>query len=184
MGNSSPASKRSSGCCPWLTRRNLVLLGAGSIVFALDQLSKSAIASWLPYGGSTPVIDGFFSIVHARNTGMAFSLFADAAPWFRDVVLPALQLVIILVVLAIFRMVGAAARLSRFALVLVLGGAAGNFCDRMLYGYVTDFLDFYVGSYHWPAFNVADSAITIGAGLLILESVLGRHSPDEAARTG
>ena len=183
MGSRSPAAKRFSGCCAWLTRRNLGLLGFGSLIFVLDQLSKNAISSWLPYGGSSPVIDGFFSLVHVRNTGMAFSLFADAAPWFREFALPALQLAIILVVVAIFRMVGEAAQLSRFALALVLGGAAGNFFDRILHGYVTDFLDFYVASYHWPAFNVADSAITIGAGLLLLDSIRTRPSPGEAVGT-
>ncbi len=182
MRNKDPASKRLSGCCPWLMRGNLPLAGLGLLVFVLDQLSKSAISSWLPHGGSKVVIDGFFSFVHARNTGMAFSLFADAAPWFRELVLPAAQLIIILAVLAMFRMVGGAARLSRVALALVLGGAAGNLYDRLLHGYVTDFLDFYVSSYHWPAFNVADSAITIGAGLLILESMRGHHSAEEAAR--
>ena len=183
MGNKSLAAKRFSGCCPWLTRGTPGLLGIGLAVFVLDQLTKSAVSSWLPHGGSRPVIDGFFSFVHVRNTGIAFGLFADAAPWFRETVLPAGQLLIILAVVVIFRMVGEAAPLSRIAMVLVLGGAVGNFCDRMLHGYVTDFLDFYVASYHWPAFNVADSAITVGAGLLLLEALLGRHGAAEAART-
>ena len=182
MGNKSLAATPSSGCCPWLSRGNLGLLGIGLAIFVTDQLTKSAVSSWLPYGGASPVIDGFFSLVHVRNTGMAFSLFADAAPWFRETLLPAAQLMIILAVAVIFRTVGEAARLSRLALVLVLGGAAGNFCDRMLHGYVTDFLDFYVGSYHWPAFNVADSAITVGAALLLLEALLGRPAAGEAAR--
>jgi signal peptidase II len=163
-------------------RGNVTIAGLGLCVFVMDQVSKHAISSWLPHGGSRIVIDGFFSLVHARNTGMAFSLFADAAPWFRDFVLPAGQLVIVVAVVGMFRMIGAGARLSRIALVLVLGGAAGNLYDRLLHGYVTDFLDFYVASYHWPAFNVADSAITIGAALLVLESMLGHHSADEPAR--
>ena len=174
--------KRFSACCPWLTPANLSLFGLCGFVFVLDQVSKSAISSWLPYGGSSSVIDGFFNLVHVRNTGIAFSLFADAAPWFREVVLPVAQSAIIVVILAFLWKVGESARLSRVALALVLGGAAGNLYDRLLHGYVTDFLDFYLATYHWPAFNVADSAITTGAGLLILDSMLGRHSAGTTAR--
>ena len=173
--------KRFSACCPWLTPANLALFAVCGSVFVLDQVSKSAISSWLPYGGSRSVIGGFFDLVHVRNTGIAFSLFADAAPWFREVVLPVAQLAIIVAILAFLWKVGESAPLSRVALALVLGGAAGNLYDRLLYGYVTDFLDFYVGAYHWPAFNVADSAITTGVGLLILDSMLGRHSAGATA---
>ena len=159
----------------------LALAGVGGLVFALDRLTKSAISSSLPVGGSRGVIDGFFDLVHFRNTGMAFSLFADSEPWFREWVLPAAQIAIVVLVVLMFRSLGESAPMSRLALALVLGGAAGNLYDRMLHGYVTDFLDFYLASYHWPAFNVADSAITVGAGLLILDSVLGRHGPRHAA---
>ena len=168
--------KRFSACCPWLTPANLSLFGLCGLVFVFDQVSKSAVSSWLPYRESRSVIDGFFNLVHVRNTGMAFSLFADSAPWFREGVLPVAQAAIIVVILVFLWRIGDSARLSRVALALVLGGAAGNLYDRLLHGYVTDFLDFYVASYHWPAFNVADSAITTGAGLLILDSMLGRQS--------
>lgn len=146
-----------------------------ALVVALDGASKAAVVAWMPYGASWSVLDGFFNLVHVRNTGIAFSLFADSAPWFREVALPAFAFAAIAVILAMFRQLGAAAGRSRVALALILAGAAGNLFDRLRQGYVTDFLDFYVGSYHWPAFNVADAAITTGAALLLLDSFLGRR---------
>ncbi len=167
-------------CCSSLVgRSNLALAAIGISVFALDQLSKAAVASGLAFGDSRSVIDGFFRLVHVRNTGMAFSLFHDADAWFRDYALPGVQFAVIAALVLMLRRMEVGG-LGRVALALILGGAAGNLVDRLLHGYVTDFLDFYVGALHWPAFNVADSAITVGAGLLILESVLGRRPEGEA----
>lgn len=154
---------------------------AGAIL-ALDRVTKIAIAETMPYRASESVIGGFFNLVHVRNRGIAFSLFADAAPWFRDVVLPVVSVVAIVAIVATLRQRAMTHPLSRIALALILAGAAGNLYDRLLYGYVTDFLDFYVGDYHWPAFNVADSALTVGAILLVLDSFAdrrpGQSSPD------
>ena len=149
-------------------------------VVALDWLTKAAVAGTMPYGSAEALVPGFFNLVHARNPGIAFSLFADSAPWFRDVVLPAVSLAAVGIIAFMFRKLHELPAASRVALALVLAGAVGNLSERLLHGYVTDFLDFYVGAYHWPAFNVADSAITVGATLLILESFLGRHRASEA----
>ena len=96
--------------------------------------------------------------------------------------LPAVSAAAIIIGFAMMRDSARMPVTSRTALALVLAGAVGNLSERLLHGYVTDFLDFYAGPYHWPAFNVADSAITIGAVLLILDSLLGRHAVQEAAR--
>ena len=130
----------------------------------------------MSHGESRSVVEGFFNLVHVRNPGIAFSLFADAAPWFRDGVLPAFSVAAIAVILVLFRRFQDMPGASRIALALILSGAAGNLYDRLQQGYVTDFLDFFVGSYHWPAFNVADSAITLGAALLLLESFRGARA--------
>lgn len=160
------------------------LVAIVGLVLALDWVTKSAVASWLPLGASRSVVDGFFDLVHYRNTGMAFGLFASSEPWLREWVLPAAQIAIVVLVVAMFRSIGDEAPRSRIALALVLGGAAGNLSERLLSGFVTDFLDFYLASYHWPAFNVADSAITIGAGLLILDSVMMGRRPIREAASG
>jgi signal peptidase II len=158
-------------------------LAAGLI--GLDRVTKIAVASWMPLYDSKPVIGGFFDLVHTRNTGIAFSLFADAGPFVKDVLIPLFSMVAVGMVLYLLWKSAPLSRRMRWALVLILAGAAGNLYDRFVYGYVVDFLDVYVGSYHWPAFNVADSCITIGAGLLLLDSVLGgareaRREPESA----
>lgn len=147
----------------------MLLLAAA--LFALDRWSKVWITESLELYQSEPVIAGFFNLVHARNTGIAFSLFADAGPLVREWFLPLLTLAAIVFVLALFWRYEGGLR-GRTALALILAGAAGNLYDRLVYGYVTDFLDVYVGSYHWPAFNVADSCITVGAVVLLLDSAL------------
>lgn len=177
MGGGELAGPGGGRCCArWpLGKAELALL-AGVLV-ALDRASKVAVEAALPHGASRSVVDGFFNLVHVRNTGIAFSLFADAAPWFRDGVLPAFSVAAIVVILVLFRRFQDVPGASRVALALILSGAVGNLYDRLQQGYVTDFLDFFVGSYHWPAFNVADSAITVGAALLLLESFRGRRAP-------
>lgn len=148
----------------------------------VDWITKWLIIESMPYGSSEPVLAGFFNLVHVRNTGIAFSLFADSALWIRNLVLPAVSVAAIGLILVMFGSSPTMPTTSRIALVLVLAGAIGNLSERLLNGYVTDFLDVYVGTYHWPAFNVADSAITIGAVILVLDSLLGRHSSVESAR--
>ena len=152
-------------------RIRLLLLLLALALFGLDRWSKVTIAQSLELYQSHAVIPGFFDLVHARNTGIAFSLFADAGPLVREWFLPTLTAAAIIFVLILFWRYEGGLR-GRLALTLILAGAAGNLYDRLMYGYVTDFLDVYVGSYHWPAFNVADSCITVGAVLLLLDSAL------------
>ncbi len=167
-GQARPAAK----CCGITPLDVAIALSAGGI-FVADQVAKLAVADWLPYRGSHAVVEGFFNIVHVRNTGMAFSLFADSAPWVRTWVIPAVSVAALVLVVALIRRSGQFSVGTRAALALILGGAAGNLWDRWSHGYVTDFLDFYVGGFHWPAFNVADSAITVGVALMLLESFRG-----------
>lgn len=171
---------RSGQCCAWMGSGWLASGLIFAAILALDRVTKIVIAETMPYRASESVIDGFFNLVHVRNRGIAFSMFADAAPWFRDIALPVVSVVAIVVIVATLRQRAMLHPLSRVALVLILAGAAGNLYDRLLYGYVTDFLDFYVGSYHWPAFNVADSALTVGAILLVLDSFADRRQ-DQAS---
>lgn len=148
-------------------RRRALAIAAG--VFLFDRLSKAIVESRVAVWETVTVIPGFFNIVHTRNPGGAFSLLATAGPGWRAVVLLGISLVATaLAAVLLWRSSGAGGRL-RIGLALILGGALGNICDRLLYGEVTDFLDFYVGRFHWPAFNVADSAITIGAILVLLD---------------
>jgi signal peptidase II len=151
------------------------------LVVALDQATKLAVASRLALGESIPVIPGLLHITLVRNTGMAFGLFATSSVPYKHLLVTLLS-VLALVAVAVYTLRSPAnERLSQVGLTLILGGAAGNILDRLRLGYVVDFIDaFYRGS-HWPAFNVADSAICIGVGLLLLDTLLRREAAPAAA---
>jgi signal peptidase II len=153
-------------------RQTFLLLALGVVLFGLDRWSKAAVAAALPLHSSHPVIPGFFDLVHTRNTGIAFSMLNDASPLIKEWLLPIFSAVAVVAIFVLFWRQSQDASRLRWALALILAGAAGNLYDRLVYGYVVDFLDVYVGAWHWPAFNVADSCITVGAGLLLLDSLL------------
>jgi len=144
---------------------------AGSIL-VLDQASKWYIRHTVDLYESIPVIDSLFHITHVRNTGGAFSLFAGSNPAFRLPFFLLVSVVAIGALLYFVRRVQPDQHLLLFALGSILGGALGNLVDRMAAGEVTDFLDFHWHGYYWPAFNVADSCISIGMIILLLHSFL------------
>lgn len=138
-----------------------------TIVVVLDQIAKAWIEAVIPLHGMVPVIDGLFNLTHIRNPGAAFGfLGAGGNGWRLGFFL--LVAVVAIVVLSVFiYRTPPTDHLTRQAASLVLGGAIGNFIDRVWLGAVVDFLDFYVGRFHWPVFNIADSCITVGVTLLI-----------------
>lgn len=146
----------------------LKYLSLSAVIILLDQWSKWWMASWLSLYETVAVMPNF-NLTMAHNYGAAFSFLADAGGWQRwfFIVLTAVISVVLVVWLAKLK---PAAKLEAFSLSLILGGAIGNVIDRIIHGYVIDFLDVYIGTSHWPAFNVADSAICIGAVLLIIDS--------------
>ena len=148
----------------------LVLL-LGLAVLILDQLTKQAIRNHLVYGESRPIIDGFFNLVYVRNDGAAWNILSG-----HGIILILIS-VSVLVLLFVYRRSFLQEQFShRILLGLLIGGIAGNLVDRIRFGWVTDFLDFQFGSYHYPSFNVADSAICIAIGLYVLTNIL---SPTE-----
>lgn len=154
-------------------RRNAAYLAAAAGLIALDQWTKAIVAASMPLYSSRDVIPGLFSLVHTRNPGIAFSLFADSGPLVRNILVPVLSVAAIALILVMLWNSRNSTAKSHAGLSLILAGAIGNLYDRAAYGYVVDFLDFYIGAYHWPAFNVADSCITIGAGLILLDALRG-----------
>ncbi len=145
------------------------------VVFLSDRLSKLVIETRVAPWDTVVVIPGFFNIIHTRNPGAAFSLLATADPGWRSAVLLSLSIAAVILVSILLWRTTPAEGLLRAGLALILGGALGNLYDRLLFGHVTDFLEFYLGRFRWPAFNVADSAITIGALLVMLELWTGRR---------
>ncbi len=152
-------------------------------VFALDRVTKIVIRGRVSAWDNFTVIPGFFSIVHSENRGAAFGLFSESSSEWRTLLLVALALGVMLFITALLvqpARVGLSSTLTlRLGLALVLGGAMGNVYDRVLRGAVTDFLDFTFGSYQFPTFNIADSAITVGAGLLLIDMWLSRQRHDQ-----
>ncbi|OHC87037.1 MAG: signal peptidase II [Sideroxydans sp. RIFOXYB12_FULL_59_6] len=141
------------------------------IVIVLDQLSKLAITSHFVYGESLPVTP-FFNLVLAHNTGAAFSFLSEAGGmqrWLFSII----AIVASVWIVWLLRK-HQSEKVFSLALAFILGGALGNLIDRIAYGYVIDFLDFYAAGYHFAAFNVADSAITCGAALLIWDGIRGK----------
>ena len=143
-------------------------LALSAVVIALDQLTKQWVSQSLAFGEAIPVMPSF-NLVLAHNTGAAFSFLAGAGGWQRGF-FSVIAVVAAAVIVHLLRK-HHEEKIFSLALALILGGALGNLIDRILLGHVVDFLDFYVQGYHWPAFNVADMAITGGAGLLIWGSL-------------
>jgi signal peptidase II len=144
-------------------------LGLALIICIADQFTKTLILGNYKLGDSTYVLN-FFNIVRAHNTGAAFSFLQNAGGWQRWL-FTGIGVVATIFIIWMLRS-HAGQKLFAFALSCILGGAVGNVVDRLMHGYVVDFLDFHWSGWHFPAFNVADSAITIGAACLILDEIL------------
>jgi len=158
----------------------LVLLGLA--VLAADQATKYAVDRLMPSGSSRVLVPGMLNLIHTSNPGVAFGLFADSdMPWRAPLLIVFSAGVIGLIVWLL--MTGRAGGWpGRSGMTLILGGAVGNVLDRVLHHSVTDFIDFYIGTHHWYTFNLADSAIVVGAGLVILELLCDwRHPTHERA---
>ncbi len=151
-------------------------------VWVLDHLAKVAARALLSAGASVEVIPGLLALSYVENTGVAFGLFADVrSPW-KPYVLAAMAIAAVAVIIAYSLRLPRSRTLLQAALAITLGGILGNFTDRVAHGYVVDFIDLHAGErFHWPTFNVADSAITIGIALLLFDAL--RH-PDPGGKGG
>ncbi len=149
-----------------------------ALVVVFDRLAKWVVDKNIALHESVAVVPGFFHLTHVENRGAAFGLFAESPSEWKIAVLVLFSLVALVVVSALLWKNSHAMTTTGVGLALILGGALGNLWDRLLSGQVVDFLDFYVGSYHWPAFNLADSAIVVGA-LLLVSEILFSKSPSE-----
>ncbi len=155
----------------------LKYLGLSGLVIVLDQLSKWIISSSFSLHETLAVMP-FFNLTLAHNTGAAFSFLAQAGGWQRWFFV-GLTTVISIALLIWLKKLNRQAKLEAIAISLILGGAIANVIDRIYFGYVVDFLDFYYGTAHFAAFNIADSAICIGAGLLIIDSFMSKPESDK-----
>ncbi|MBV8476945.1 MAG: signal peptidase II [Acidobacteria bacterium] len=151
------------------------------VVVLLDRLSKLGIEKNLSLHDSISLIPGFFRLTHIENRGAAFGLFADSPSEWKIAGLVLFSLIALVIVATLLWKNSHSMTTTGFGLSLILGGAIGNLWDRLVSGHVVDFLLFYLGQYQWPAFNVADSAIVIGAGLLVFEILFTKSPAQEKA---
>jgi len=164
---------------PFNFQKRLPYLLLVAATIALDRWSKVLIQKRFDLNESISLIDGFFNITYVRNTGVAFGIFDPLSLPAKSVLLSVFTAFAAVIVITYSVRSPLRNRLLQVALALVLGGALGNLYDRLAYGYVVDFLEFYVGSFHWPSFNIADSAISVGVALLALE-ILRNETPGRA----
>lgn len=146
------------------------------LIVVLDRWTKHLAATRIAMYAHIQIIPGFFRLTHTENTGAAFSLFADSPSHWKTAVLIGFSVLAMLVVSVLLWKQSHAVSLTGVALSLILGGAVGNLWDRVASGKVVDFLLFYVKQYQWPVFNLADSAIVVGASLLVIE-ILFQKAP-------
>lgn len=156
-----------------LKLKQYALLLAGFMVVLLDIISKTLALAYLPYGEAVPVLP-FFNLSLRFNTGVAFSFLADGSaymPW----VITAIAIASMGLFARWYKQVDQQRVAERTGLILILSGALGNVIDRFYYGHVVDFIEVYYQQYYWPAFNIADASICVGAGLVILSTLRGTH---------
>ena len=166
-----------------MKKKYVILAGLSALLIALDQITKMYIHTHFQLGDSISVIPGYFNITYVRNFGAAFGFLAESHPSFREIFFLAMPPVALLVILLILRGVEDNDWPQIIALSSVFGGAIGNYIDRLRFRYVIDFLDFHIQSiYSWPAFNIADSAIVCGVGILLFLMLFEKkHSKETKA---
>jgi len=160
----------------WRGKYGRLIAISGAIVIA-DQITKAIVLAQMALYQSIPVIPGFFSLTHIHNPGGAFGFLARQDASVRAWIFLAASSLAIVLIFLFYRQIPRTHRLLAAGLALIFGGAIGNLIDRLRFGKVVDFLDVYIGNMHWPAFNVADSAITVGV-VIFLFHILFRKLPD------
>ena len=160
-----------------MSNRYLQLFLASNILIILDQYTKMWVNTHIPKHHSIMVFNDFFALTHIRNPGVAFGLGADWSSQYKAYMFIGFSIIAIIAILIFFHQTPPENKIVRVGLILIFSGAIGNMIDRILYQEVVDFLDLFVGSYHWPAFNIADSCITIGVLLMFVDLIQAGKAP-------
>jgi signal peptidase II len=160
-----------------IRNKYIYLLMVAGLVVVLDQITKALILNNLSLYNSITVVPGFFNITHIHNPGGAFGFLANQGPGLRKTVFLFVSLLAVCLIFWFYKKTPTTHRILATGFAMIFGGAIGNLIDRVRFGKVVDFLDFYIGNIHYPAFNIADSAITVGIGIFILHIVF-KKLPD------
>jgi signal peptidase II len=157
-----------------LKNKYAALMIIAGLVIGLDQITKLLILRYLPLYDVIPIIPGFLDIIHLQNPGVAFGMFSANHSNIQQIVLMSASLVAVCVIFYFYSQTTNEYRFMLLGFALIFGGAIGNFIDRIRMGRVVDFIDVYIGNLHWPAFNVADSAISIGIAIFLYHMIFKR----------
>ena len=161
------------------TRRSGFYLGIAGAIAALDQVAKAIVDRYMELHESHTIVEGLARLTYVQNRGAAFGILSDADLPYQSVLFSIVSILALGAIAVYAWKLPVTSRLPQTALALIMGGAVGNLLDRMRLGYVIDYVDVYWGRHHWPAFNVADSAISVGVALLVLD-ILRNPQPDAA----
>lgn len=164
-----------------MRNKYLVLFSVSGILVVVDQYTKLMVSLHIPLNYSVKVIEDFFNLTHIRNSGVAFGLFASEQSEYKALMFVTISAIAIMAILVIFHQTPKEKKMVQTGLILIFSGAIGNLIDRSLHGEVIDFVDFFIKGYHFPAFNIADSCITIGVALMVIDLFSGESNPDSSA---
>lgn len=162
-----------------MSRKHLYLTALSFIIILLDQLTKIWVLNNFTYGEIQEIIPGLFNLTLVMNPGAAFGIFASLPDTTRRIVLGAVTFIAVILVITLLRKDAKDDIYAETSLYMILGGAFGNLIDRFRFDAVVDFLDFYINNYHWPAFNVADSAISLGVTMLLIRFIFKKENLNE-----
>ncbi len=166
-----------------MRNKYLFLFVISGALIVIDQYTKFMVTLHIPLNYSVKVVEGFFNLTHIRNSGVAFGIFSDQQSELKPYLLVFVSIIAIVAILVIFHQTGKEKRMVQTGLVLVFSGAIGNLIDRVLHKEVIDFIDFFIENQHWPAFNVADSCITIGVMLMAADMLVNSESSNSSDNT-
>ena len=165
-----------------MKNKYVLLFFVSGVLIVMDQYTKLMVSLHIPLNYSVKVVEGFFNFTHIRNSGVAFGLFASQQSEYKALMFIAISTIAIIAILVIFHQTPKEKKMVQTGLILIFSGAIGNLIDRILHGEVIDFVDFFINRQHFPAFNIADSCITVGVIMMVIDLFFGEAGPDSSAK--
>ena len=165
-----------------MKNKYVLLFFVSGVLIVMDQYTKLMVSLHIPLNYSVKVVEGFFNFTHIRNSGVAFGLFANQQSEYKALMFIAISTIAIIAILVIFHQTPKEKKMVQTGLILIFSGAIGNLIDRILHGEVIDFVDFFINRHHFPAFNIADSCITVGVIMMVIDLFFGEAGPDSSAK--
>jgi signal peptidase II len=165
-----------------MKNKYVLLFFVSGVLIVMDQYTKLMVSLHIPLNYSVKVVEGFFNFTHIRNSGVAFGLFASQQSEYKALMFIAISTIAIIAILVIFHQTPKEKKMVQTGLILIFSGAIGNLIDRILHGEVIDFVDFFINRHHFPAFNIADSCITVGVIMMVIDLFFGEVGPDSSTK--